>query len=149
MDPLGPRSYQFLAEVLVDALAGTSDVQRRATEAGRSWWHHEGAHVDSEIGPNPKNHLTRLGAVLDKLGFAPEVSKTAVRKPDGEYINLRHCPFLELTAQDPEVRTQVVCPIHLGLMQGALEEWNAPLIIDRLDPFVEPDLCVAHLRRSH
>ena len=35
--------------------------------------------------------------------------------------------------------------MHLGLMQGALTAMRAPITVDRLDPFVEPDLCVAHL----
>jgi predicted ArsR family transcriptional regulator len=56
-------------------------------------------------------------------------------------VGLRHCPFLELA----EVRAQVVCPIHLGLMQGAMAAWDAPVTVDRLVPFAEPDLCVAHL----
>jgi hypothetical protein len=30
-------------------------------------------------------------------------------------------------------------------MQGALTAMRAPVTVDRLDPFVEPDLCVAHL----
>lgn len=40
---------------------------------------------------------------------------------------------------------QVVCPIHLGLMQGAMAAWDAPVTVNRLEPFAEPDLCVAHL----
>jgi hypothetical protein len=30
-------------------------------------------------------------------------------------------------------------------MRGILAELDAPLDVTRLDPFVEPDLCVAHL----
>ena len=30
-------------------------------------------------------------------------------------------------------------------MQGALETWAAPVSVDRLDAFVEPDLCLAHV----
>ena len=30
-------------------------------------------------------------------------------------------------------------------MQGALHGWDAELTVDRLDPFVQPDLCLAHL----
>jgi hypothetical protein len=30
-------------------------------------------------------------------------------------------------------------------MQGLLAEIDAPIEADRLDPFVEPSLCVAHL----
>ena len=40
---------------------------------------------------------------------------------------------------------ELICSVHLGLMQGALTAMRAPVTVDRLDPFVEPDLCVAHL----
>ena len=43
---------------------------------------------------------------------------------------------------------EVACSIHLGLMYGLLAEVDAPLEVDRLDPFVEPALCVASLSRS-
>jgi len=39
----------------------------------------------------------------------------------------------------------VICSLHLGLMRGALERMRAPVTADRLDPFVEPSLCVARL----
>jgi hypothetical protein len=42
-------------------------------------------------------------------------------------------------------RFLVVCPIHLGLMQGALEAWQAPVTVDRLEAFAEPDVCLAHI----
>ena len=84
-----------------------------------------------------KESIDHLVGVLDELGFAPER-----RESGGEQqIGLRHCPFLELA----EARAGVVCPIHLGLMQGALESWESPVAVDGLDAFVEPDLCLAHL----
>jgi predicted ArsR family transcriptional regulator len=84
-----------------------------------------------------KRSIDHLVGVLDEFGFAPER-----RRSGGEQqIGLRHCPFLELT----ETRADVVCPIHLGLMQGVLESAAAPIGVARLDAFVEPDLCLAHL----
>jgi predicted ArsR family transcriptional regulator len=56
-------------------------------------------------------------------------------------VGLRRCPFLELA----EARAQVVGPVHLGLMPGAMDAWGTSLTVHRLDPFAEPDLCVAHL----
>lgn len=38
-----------------------------------------------------------------------------------------------------------MCSLHLGLMRGALKEVRAPLGVDRLEPFVGPSLCLAHL----
>jgi len=80
---------------------------------------------------------TELVELLAELGFEPE-------PPDGprtREIRLRHCPFQNLAEQHGDV----ICSVHLGLMQGALTAMRAPVAVDRLDPFVEPDLCVAHL----
>lgn len=56
-------------------------------------------------------------------------------------IRLRHCPFLELA----EERGELVCSLHLGLMQGALAELGAPLTATGLEPFATADSCLAHL----
>jgi predicted ArsR family transcriptional regulator len=73
--------------------------------------------------------------MLGRLGFAPDADHGTRR------IALRSCPFLELA----ETSTQVVCPIHLGLMQGAFEVWRAPVTVESLEAFAEPDLCLVHL----
>ena len=75
--------------------------------------------------------------LLDDLGFEPETSAG----PRATEIRLRHCPFHELV----ETHGEMLCSVHLGLMQGALATMRAPVTVDHLDPFVEPDLCVAHL----
>ncbi len=56
-------------------------------------------------------------------------------------MGLRNCPFLELT----DTRRDMVCPVHLGLMRGALDRWDAPVTVESLTPFAEPGLCIAHL----
>ncbi|MDT3441388.1 MULTISPECIES: metalloregulator ArsR/SmtB family transcription factor [unclassified Pseudofrankia] len=85
--------------------------------------------------------VARLVRLLDDLGFAPEPPGVGVDAGSDLRVRLRHCPFLELA----ETRAQVVCPVHLGVMRGALDAWKAPLTVDRLEPFAEPDLCVAYL----
>ena len=42
-------------------------------------------------------------------------------------------------------QARVICPVHLGLMRGAMTALGAPVTVERLDPFAEPDLCLAHL----
>jgi predicted ArsR family transcriptional regulator len=79
----------------------------------------------------------RLVALLDEFGFEPE-RRTA---GGAEQIALRHCPFLEL-AEDAR---RVVCPVHLGLMQGAMEQLSDVVTVESLEPFAEPDLCLTHL----
>ncbi|MEZ0353793.1 helix-turn-helix transcriptional regulator [Mycobacterium sp. pR1184] len=134
MDRGGIRHYRLLAEILTTALATDKDSAAKALAAGRAW----GRQLESASAAarGPQQAIGHLVDVLDELGFAPE------QRGDGDHqIGLRHCPFLELA----ENRTAVVCGVHLGLMQGALETWGAPVAVDRLDAFVEPDLCVAHL----
>ncbi|OBK27103.1 transcriptional regulator [Mycobacterium asiaticum] len=137
MDPRGPRRYLLLAEILATSLAAERNPRAKARAAGRAW----GLGLPSPPGrgkaTSVKKSVDRLIDVLDEFGFAPER-----RNSSGEQqIGLRHCPFLELA----ESRSDVICPIHLGLMQGVLEGGGAPITVDRLDPFVEPDLCLAHL----
>lgn len=137
MDRGGTRHYRLLAEILAKAFAAETDPAPKALAAGRAW----GQQLDAERLPpdaaGAEQAIAQLVDVLDELGFAPER-----RVIDGEQqVGLRHCPFLELA----ENSSNVVCPVHLGLMQGAMESWGAPVSVDRLDPFVEPDLCLAHL----
>jgi predicted ArsR family transcriptional regulator len=137
MDPGGPRHYRQLAEILASGLAGDQDAEARATAAGREWGRKLKPPPPSTTGPpDAEESIAHLVGLLDELGFAPE------RRGDDQ-IELRHCPFLELA----ESQEAVVCPTHLGLMRGALETWRAPLTADRLDAFVEPDLCLAHFAR--
>jgi predicted ArsR family transcriptional regulator len=60
---------------------------------------------------------------------------------DRPVIPLRHCAFREVAERHGEV----VCSLHLGLMRGVLAESRAPLVAERLDPFVDTSLCLAHL----
>jgi len=138
MDPGGPRDYRLLAEILVLALAGDQDAAARATDAGRQW----GLQLKpppppTAAAPNAEESIEHLVGFLDDLGFAPE-------RHGSEQVELRHCPFLELA----ETQRAVICSIHLGLMRGALETWEAPVTADRLDAFLEPDLCLVHLSRQ-
>jgi len=154
MDPAGPTNYRLLATMLTDHLASSSpDPAAAAAELGRSWGPHLVDVPTTDRGlkagrarPARGEALTRMTGVLTDLGFAPE--------PPGSRqttIRLHHCPFLSLvTGADNGDRTgdgygSVICTLHLGLMQGALAALQAPVTVDRLEPFVEPDLCVAHL----
>ncbi len=139
MDRGGTRHYRLLAEILTAAFAAERNPHAKALAAGRAW----GRRPDAALPPPPGDAPTvdetidHLVDALDELGFAPERRET-----DGQrQIGLRHCPFLELA----ENRTSVICPVHLGLMQGAMQTWGAPVTVDRLEPFAEPDLCLAHL----
>jgi predicted ArsR family transcriptional regulator len=131
MDPAGRRDYLLLADILAKAVANQSG----AVGAGRDWAQ---GHIEPAAVPDPDDAVERLAGLLDDLGFAAEKRAGAAGVTE---IGLRNCPFLDLAAD----RRDVICPVHLGLMQGAMEVWDAPLTVDSLVPFVQPDLCVAHL----
>lgn len=137
MDPGGIRDYQALAEVLIATVVDGPGAKQRAIEAGRSWGRQIAQSTAASDG-SASDPAARLVAVLDRLGFVPDPPQC---DEHGQRIALRSCPFLELAQEHREV----VCPVHLGLMRGALESWGAPLTIDRLEPFNQPDLCLAHL----
>lgn len=133
----GGRRYRLLAEILTTLVARSDNrSSRRLEETGELWGRHL---VDS---PPPFVELTdgeaieRLLRLLDETGFRPELETGDERR-----ILMRSCPFLELARRHQEV----VCPIHLGLMRGALAELGASTRAARLEPFVRGDLCVAHL----
>ncbi|MDD4867883.1 MAG: helix-turn-helix domain-containing protein [Mycobacterium sp.] len=140
MDRGGTRRYRMLAEILTAAYAAEPDARAKALAAGRAWARTENAAPQPDPGRplSADEAIDHLVDVLDDLGFDPE-RRTVEGK---QQVALRHCPFLELA----EDRTGVVCPIHLGLMQGALESWEAPVSVERLEAFVDPDLCLAHLQ---
>lgn len=134
MDRGGTRHYRLLAEILTNGLAVQPDPSAAAQAVGRVW----GEGLESPgADATAEETIDHLVGVLDDLGFAPER-----RSSDGaQQVGLRHCPFLELA----EGRPGVVCPVHLGLMRGALETWAAPVTVERLEAFAEPDLCLVHL----
>jgi predicted ArsR family transcriptional regulator len=137
MDPTGPTNYRLLASILTDYVAREPDAAGIAAQLGRST---SPALVESSPhprAPSKTRAVTELVELLAELGFEPEPANG----PRTREIRLRHCPFQNLAEQHGEV----ICSVHLGLMQGALTEMRAPVTVDRLDPFVEPDLCVAHL----
>jgi predicted ArsR family transcriptional regulator len=138
----GPRSYGLLAEMLTGLVASLADAGPAAAEAGRAW----GRHLVERAAPSERvdtdEAITRLNQVLDAIGFQPEVRRGKSTK-DIE-VRLHHCPFREVA----ERHTDVVCEIHLGLMQGALGELQAPIEAKSLEPFVSPSLCVARLRAA-
>lgn len=137
----GPRSYKLLAEMLTGLVASLEDAGPVAVEAGKAW----GRHLVERAAPservNAAEATERLSRVLEAIGFQPEVGSGKKKETE---IRLRHCPFREIA----ERHTEVVCAVHLGLMQGALDELHAPIEATALEPFVKPDLCIARLRQA-
>lgn len=139
MDRGGTRRYRLLAEILTIGLATDEDASTKALAAGRAWAQRLRPLTEAGQPVDCAESVDRLVELCDDLGFAPERRESD--RAGETQVGLRHCPFLELA----ETSTDVVCPIHLGLMQGALEAWDAPIEVNRMDAFVEPGMCLAHL----
>ena len=136
MDRGGRREYHLLAKILLSQLSTNPDAGAAAEAAGRNWGGYLVEHIPPSRQPGVAEATQRLTAMMTDLGFAPE--------PDGDpadRIRLRHCPFLELA----EEYSSTLCPLHLGLMRGALTEIRAPITATSLEPFAEPDVCIVHL----
>lgn len=120
----GRDEYRLLATMLTDVVSHDRDGEARAYEAGVRWGRHlQQAEPDAS-----------LAHVLDREGFAAE--------QHGNRLEMRRCPFYALAEDSP----QVVCTLHHGIIDGALVEAGSEQTVERLEPFAEPGLCIAHLR---
>lgn len=139
--------YRVLSEILATALGGTEEIRaRRAEHAGRAWAARIPESRDDRDVSTTENVLDRTAShaheVFEQMGFAPEV--VPARKPDdGERsIKLHQCPVRELARSHPEVG----CRLHLGVLEGLVDKQadeRSPRLSVELEPFVEPELCVA------
>lgn len=126
---VGTPGSGALARALVDHIGGLPDAATQAQDAGRRW----ARHVDGS--PRPDT-VGRLMALFDDAGFDP----VAPDRPGGP-VGLRACPF----GVRMEDESRLACGVHRGLIQGALEAIGAPPVEVTLEPFVRPDLCLAHI----
>jgi predicted ArsR family transcriptional regulator len=137
----GPGAHEDGYRVLAGILAGRleresgADAAREAAAAGRDWARTLEPVADLPSPATPAQARQRVVQVLDGMGFAP-----ADTGPGGP-IELHRCPFHQVA----EEHSLVVCGVHLGLMQGVLDDVAAPVGAARLEPFVAPGLCLAHL----
>ncbi|WP_406446967.1 helix-turn-helix domain-containing protein [Streptomyces sp. NBC_01613] len=138
----GLRSYRLLAEMLTGIVSDRlPHPEIAAVEIGEAW----GRYLADRPAPLQRvdavEGIRRVVKVLQNTGFAPEMTPGETADTDQATISIRHCPFLEIAEQHREV----VCSLHLGLMRGVLQEVRAPITAERLEPFVEPSLCLARL----
>ncbi len=132
-------AYQPLAAVLAANLGPTTGIRRRRAEkAGREW-----ATTLVPVGDPPPDQDSVAQKVLtlfDQLRFDPELREPAV-DTGVQDIRLRGCPYRDLARTHPEV----VCAMHLGLLQGALTQLGGPPTTAQLLPLVKPRLCIVRL----
>jgi predicted ArsR family transcriptional regulator len=134
-------SYRLLAQILASSLAGSErNPSARAEEAGRAW----GAHLIRKPPPfasiSKQETIDEVIRLHEQAGFRPELR----RAKSGQEIVLKHCPFQQVAT----TYQSVICPIHLGLIRGALAELGTGIEANSLKPFAEPGACVGHLTNA-
>ena len=129
--------YRLLAQILASYLATIEQPQVVAESAGRAWGRYLTERPQPFASVSAEEATQKVVRLFSELGFMPEAVENAGRK-----ILLHRCPFRQVA----ESNQKVVCAVHLGMLKGALAEMGAPLEATQLEPFVEPTLCVAHLR---
>lgn len=122
-----------LAMAFVRHLGTLPDPSGTAREVGRSW--------AGSLGPvtrarTPRGRAGAAVEMLDGMGFTPV--RVGRAGGPGEEVELRSCPLLESASAHPEV----VCQIHLGLVEGALVggDGHQDLQVD-LEPWGRPSGC--------
>lgn len=85
-----------------------------------------------------------ITTVFERMGFGPElVPAQESSRGDQRTIRLHSCPVRDLARDHPEV----ACALHRGLLQGLADPVKsigaAPEMQVELEPFVEPELCLA------
>ncbi len=136
----GPRpgdgDYVELAAALAWRLQDASpDTHAEALAAGRRWGSDLVARRGAAAAPSPESGRRWTVELLDELGYAPA--------PDGEdrEVVLHRCPLLQAAYRFPDV----VCSVHLGMVQSALEAHGASSAASELRPFSAPGQCYLRL----
>lgn len=111
----------------VSAAARRGDVMRRLMPDAAS-----------DLPEAATHQLDALVEHFEESGFEPRVDSDAL------CVELTPCPH---AAARPEDR-DVLCAVHLGLMQGVLTEAGGPLSAESVDDPTTPDECTVRLRMA-
>lgn len=149
--------YRILAEILAVELGDTADKRRRRAEAaGRRWAQRiafdvpgedaAGQHVSEATAAKKvaEERSVMIATVFDRMGFGSElVADHKSARGKQRTIRLHSCPVRDLARDHPEV----ACALHRGLLQGLAgrEASVGSGMRAELEPFVEPDLCLARV----
>lgn len=127
------RDYAGLATALAGQIARTSaNPGADALSAGEEW----GRALSTGRTANTAVRARRsVVAVLAELGFDPESDRHA------RSVRLRRCPLLDAAREYPAV----ICPVHLGIVRGALAALGADPEGASIVPFAEPGACTLNL----
>ena len=137
------ESFKSLASVLAAGLSAAPDPAAAAIDAGQRWVTALDATDLAEVThPGTTNTAESAGdslnTLMNRLGFDPELDL------DHDRITLHRCPFAEVARDN----RQVVCNVHLGMVQATLDRLGGPLHAVGIEPFVSDDPLVCHVHLS-
>jgi predicted ArsR family transcriptional regulator len=130
-----PESYEELKATLRKQLAA-ADESTIAQEAAARW-----ADLGAETGEEPitdnDEAVTLATEAVNQAGFR------ATQSFAGDRIEITDCPYSELISEHP-----VICKIHTALLSEVLDRTGQEVSVERMDVWVRPGMCVAHLNRT-
>lgn len=130
--------YAVLSGLLAAHFGDTPQARaKRAERAGQQWATELATDRGTSTEANAPEATHAVLALFAETGFDPELASTA----GGQQIRMHACPFRAVAREHPEV----VCSVHLGLLRGTLTRLGVAPGTVQLEPFVEPELCIAHL----
>lgn len=130
--------YAGLASALAAAIHRTSRRPREtAITAGTDWGHDLAREHGRPASAGAPAARRAVLALLDHLGFGPRADRSRTD------VRLTRCPLLDAAHRYPDV----VCGVHLGIVRGALEEYDDTDTAADLLPFAEPGACRLSLTR--
>jgi len=133
-----PRSYDFAAKILIDAMQNAGPWRTTVPETARNEGFELGRKVRSERrlrSPNDKRTLELSREVLYDRGYEP------YRDHQGG-VRLRNCPFHELAQQSVEI----VCGLNEAFIDGFLKGLGNESVVAVLDP--QPGQCCVRLQQG-
>ena len=131
------QGYRLLATMLAGAIATHPlEAGDDMYQAGVQW----GRYLTTQPAPFEVCDEDEIGRrILDKLDAAWFVTELCPG-PVPQLV-LHNCPFIEAARQAPAV----VCQLHAGMINGALEELRCRQRVTKLEPQAQPGLCRALL----
>ncbi len=131
-DAPGVTEYAALASALAGVIGRRrGDPRAEGVEAGQEWGRTLARGKPALAALSRADARRRVVGLLADLGFAPQALARA------SVVRLTRCPLLEAARSYPDV----VCGVHLGIVEGALKEWAVPSQQAELLPFSEPGAC--------
>ena len=134
------EDYHLLATILTAAIAAHyPDTGARMYEVGKEWGHYLTSRPAPYEVVDEADIESRILDKFESLWFSPEFALL----PD-PHLRIRNCPFMESAQHAPEV----VCQLHCGIINGALEEMGSSRQIVEMEISSEPDVCSGRLART-